>query len=116
LHLRGAQVIVYDPQAGETARTLYPTLAFATSTAEAVADSDAVLLLTEWDDFTGLDPVVLAAQVRNPVMIDARNVLDRQAWRAAGWSIRTLGTPELLPTSPARIESTFAASVHRAAH
>ena len=51
LHLRGAQVTVYDPQAGDTARSSFPTLGYATSVDEAVEGTDVVLVLTEWDEF-----------------------------------------------------------------
>jgi UDPglucose 6-dehydrogenase len=51
LHLRGAQVTVFDPQAGDTARKSFPTLSYATSIEEAVEGSDVLLVLTEWSQF-----------------------------------------------------------------
>ncbi len=87
LHLRGAQVVVYDPQAVETARRLFPTLSYADSTADAVAGADLVLVLTEWPEFVEADPGSLAGLVATAVVIDARNCLDVQAWRAAGWHV-----------------------------
>ena len=47
LHLRGAQVTVYDPEAGDSARRMFPTLTYATSMRDAVEGCDAVLVLTE---------------------------------------------------------------------
>jgi UDPglucose 6-dehydrogenase len=91
LHLRGAQVVVHDPEASDTARAMFPTLSYAESIEEAVAGSDAVLVLTEWPAFVGTDPVALAALVNSPVVIDARNCLDADAWRDAGWQFRALG-------------------------
>lgn len=91
LHLRGAQVLVVDPEATETAQRSFPTLSFADSAAEAVTDADAVLLLTEWPEFVGADAAGLAELAATPVVIDARNVLDVEVWSAAGWEVRPLG-------------------------
>ena len=91
LHLRGAQVVVYDPAAGETGRRMFPTLSFAESAEEAVAGADALLVLTEWPEFVGADPQTIGALVRNRVVIDGRNCLDADAWRAAGWNVQGLG-------------------------
>ncbi len=91
LHLRGAQVTVFDPQAGDTARRMFPTLTFTTSAEEAVEGSDVLLVLTEWEQFLRADPVVLAGHTSTPRVIDARGKLDANAWRAAGWQFSGLG-------------------------
>jgi UDPglucose 6-dehydrogenase len=103
LHLRGAQVVVYDPEALETARRMYPTLAYAGSVQEAVSGSDLLLVLTEWDEFRDLDPATLTPLVMRPSIIDARNTLDPAAWRAAGWSYTGLGAAHapVMPIVPA---------------
>jgi UDPglucose 6-dehydrogenase len=93
LHLRGAQVTVYDPQAGDTARAMFPTLSYGTSIDDAVQGSDVVLVLTEWDEFVTADPSHLAGLTPTPRMIDARGKMDAAAWRAAGWSYAGLGRP-----------------------
>jgi len=91
LHLRGAQVVVFDPEANETARKMFPTLSYAESVEEAVTAADVVLVLTEWPEFISSDPATLASLVRQPAIIDARNCLDADAWAAAGWSVQSLG-------------------------
>jgi UDPglucose 6-dehydrogenase len=91
LHLRGAQVTVYDPQAGDTARSSFPTLGYATSVDEAVEGADVVLVLTEWDEFVDAEPARLAALTQQPSVIDARGKLDAARWREAGWTFRGLG-------------------------
>lgn len=93
LHLRGAQVKVFDPAAGETARRTFPTLTYVSSTEEAVQDTDVVLVLTEWPAFLEADPAALAALTPTPQVVDARGKLDPSAWRAAGWAFRGLGRP-----------------------
>jgi UDPglucose 6-dehydrogenase len=92
LHLRGAQVVIYDPEAMDTARRMFPTLSYADTVEEAVSGSDAVLVLTEWDEFQTSDPAALIGLVASPVVIDARNCLDAALWRSAGWAVTGLGT------------------------
>ena len=91
LHLRGAQVSVFDPQAGDTARASFPTLSYVPSAEEAVEGSDVVLVLTEWPEFVDADPARLAALAHSPSVIDARGRLDAGRWRAAGWRFTGLG-------------------------
>jgi UDPglucose 6-dehydrogenase len=91
LHLRGAQVMVFDPAAGETGRRMFPTLAFADSADAAAEGADVLLVLTEWPQFIAADPAALAKKVRRRIVIDARNCLDADAWRAAGWTVHGLG-------------------------
>ncbi|WP_262405983.1 UDP-glucose/GDP-mannose dehydrogenase family protein [Protaetiibacter sp. SSC-01] len=92
LHLRGAQVSVFDPAAGETARRTFPTLSFADGMRDTLPGADVVLLLTEWREFLDADPVELGALVRTRTIIDARTKLDVDRWTAAGWTVIGLGT------------------------
>ncbi|WP_083750494.1 UDP-glucose dehydrogenase family protein [Kribbella sp. ALI-6-A] len=93
IQLHGATVTVYDPEAMENARRVRPTLRYAGSAAEACDGAHLVLHLTEWPEFRALDPVALKDVVANPVMLDARLVLDAAQWRAAGWTYRAPGKP-----------------------
>ena len=109
LHLRGAQVVIYDPEANETAKRMFPTLSYADSVVEAASGADALLVLTEWDEFKATDPATLSGLVATPTIIDARNCLDASAWRVAGWDYTGLGAahaPALVPaTYPAQLVS-----------
>jgi UDPglucose 6-dehydrogenase len=91
LHLRGAEVTVYDPKANETARARFPTLLYADSAVDAVRDADLVLHLTEWPEFRSVDVDEVGAAVRRKQILDGRNLLDLAAWRDAGWTARGLG-------------------------
>ncbi len=93
IQLHGAVVTVYDPKALENSRRVFPTLNYATSVAEACERADVVLVLTEWDEFTALQPRDLDRVVRARSIIDGRNCLNRATWRAAGWVYAGLGTP-----------------------
>ena len=91
LQLNGATVNVYDPKAMENSRRVFPTLNYSTSAAEACDRADAVLVLTEWDEFVELQPDSLADIVRAKVIVDGRNCLDATLWRRAGWQVYALG-------------------------
>ncbi|WP_405854009.1 UDP-glucose/GDP-mannose dehydrogenase family protein [Streptomyces sp. NBC_00090] len=93
IHLQGGQVTVYDPKGMENARRLFPTLGYADTALDAVRGADVVLHLTEWREFRELDPAELAAVVSSPVILDGRNALDSELWRAAGWTYRAMGRP-----------------------
>jgi UDPglucose 6-dehydrogenase len=77
----------------ENARRSWPTLRYADTVAQACRGAHVVLVLTEWRQFTEIDPAVLREVVDTPVIIDGRNCLDPAAWRAAGWTYRSLGRP-----------------------
>jgi UDPglucose 6-dehydrogenase len=87
----GASVIATDPQAIDTARRRVPELTYTASIEEAVSGADVVVVLTEWPEFTALDPSCVGSLVAHRRIVDGRNCLDPEAWRAAGWSYRGLG-------------------------
>jgi len=85
LQERRHSVAVYDPLARESWAPLARDLE------EAVRDADAIVLITDHRVFREIDPRAVAPLVRCKVLIDTRNFLDREAWRAAGFAVRTLG-------------------------
>jgi len=91
LEARGAEIRVYDPQAGERVRRTQPTLTTSASVEQACRDADLVLVLTEWEEFRGIDPVALADVVSHRRVLDGRLLLDPEKWRAAGWELYALG-------------------------
>jgi UDPglucose 6-dehydrogenase len=91
IHAAGAQVIVHDPKAIEPARKRFPALNYAGTIEECVKDADLILHLTEWKVYRELDPAKLKTLVKSPRIIDGRNMLDREKWRAAGWQFHALG-------------------------
>lgn len=85
MQLQGAAVTVYDPQAIENSRRLFPTLDYATSALSACRRADAILVLTEWDEFIALQPGEVEVVTRGRTIIDGRQCLDRELWESAGW-------------------------------
>jgi UDPglucose 6-dehydrogenase len=93
LHGLGADVKATDVEAIANAQAKHPQLVFVDTVAEAVAEAEVVVLLTEWSEYRALDPDALGEMVAKKQIIDGRNVLDSQRWRAAGWTYRGMGRP-----------------------
>lgn len=91
IHGAGAKVIVHDPKAAGPASRRYPALTFTESIEECLQDAEIVLHLTEWKIYRELDPAEMRKLVKNPILIDGRNMLDRSEWQKAGWHVRALG-------------------------
>jgi UDPglucose 6-dehydrogenase len=91
LHADGATVSAYDPVAEEQARKLVSQITFASSPLEAVADADAVVLVTEWSEFLALDWHEVATAMRGELLVDGRNALDPNTVRAAGLVYEGIG-------------------------
>ncbi|MFF7183525.1 nucleotide sugar dehydrogenase [Streptomyces sp. NPDC008121] len=98
LHGLGAEVRVHDPEGTANARRAHPQLQHTADLLTACRHAQLVLHLTEWGEYREVDPVNLARVVREPVLIDGRNALAHDEWRAAGWTVKALGRPS--PTDP----------------
>ncbi len=90
---QGGRVTVYDPVAQENARKAHPGLSYGASALDAAKDAHVVLLLTEWQEFIAMDPEELGSVVASRKIVDGRNALDAETWRASGWHYRALGRP-----------------------
>ena len=94
LEQAGAQVVITDPEAIENARLRDPELTYTPDLTEALTGADGVVLLTEWKQYKDLDPVAAGELVAQKIIVDGRNVVDRKAYREAGWTVRGLGRQE----------------------
>jgi UDPglucose 6-dehydrogenase len=93
LQLQGADVTVTDPKAIHGAERRFPELSYEADLHRAMDKTDALLLLTEWQEYRELSPSAAGAIVRSRNILDGRNVLDPAAWRAAGWNYKGIGRP-----------------------
>jgi UDPglucose 6-dehydrogenase len=94
LHGLGAWVTVTDPAAIENARRVHPQLNYVEDRDEALRGADAVIVVTEWDEYRReLDPAHAASLTAGQIVVDGRNCLDAAAWRGAGWTYLGMGRP-----------------------
>ncbi|MGI8511417.1 MAG: nucleotide sugar dehydrogenase [Solirubrobacteraceae bacterium] len=91
LQAEGARVSAYDPIAENEARDLMPSVELADSALGALDGADAVVLVTEWSEFTELDWSEVANRMSGTLVVDGRNALDREAVRAAGLTYEGVG-------------------------
>jgi len=94
LHGLGAWVTVTDPEAIDNARRIHPQLNYVEDRDEALRAADAVIVVTEWDEYRRqLAPEHASSLATGRVIVDGRNCLDAAAWRAAGWDYYGMGRP-----------------------
>jgi UDPglucose 6-dehydrogenase len=94
LQAAGARVAAFDPVAEDEARELLQGVRFASDAMDAIKDADAVVLVTEWQEFRDLDWGEVAAAMAGSVVVDGRNALDPAAIRAAGLAYEGVGRGE----------------------
>ena len=87
----GADVVAVDPKAIPNSMRKHPQLAYTEEVETALSGAHAVVLVTEWKVFRDLDPAWVAGLVERQLIVDGRNCLDPDAWRAAGWTYRGMG-------------------------
>jgi UDPglucose 6-dehydrogenase len=95
----GCEIQAYDPAAMERARDLLSagSVAYVSSAYAAAEGADALLVLTEWEEFKHLDIERLKGLLRYPVVIDGRNLFRPQAMREHGFNYFSMGRPDVIP-------------------
>ena len=90
----GAAVRATDPEAMVRARTVFPDLAYSADPYEIARGADALLILTEWDQYRRLDWKKIHGEMARPLVIDARNMLRPAEMAALGFEYMSFGRPE----------------------
>jgi UDPglucose 6-dehydrogenase len=97
---RGATVRAFDPEAMNGCRPLFPTLTFCDNPYEAAEGADALVIITEWNQFRKLELDRLHAALRQPLVIDLRNLYEPEKMAAAGFEYVSIGRPTAMPVVP----------------
>jgi UDPglucose 6-dehydrogenase len=98
----GAEVVAYDPVAGDQAVDLLPEMKLAPEPLDAVEGAHALVVMTGWPELGELDPVVARERMAYPILVDARNALDAEAFAAAGFTVAGVGRPVRAPGDGSR--------------
>jgi UDPglucose 6-dehydrogenase len=88
---QGASVSAFDPVAREQAERVFQRIEFAPDAYAAARGADALVIVTEWDEFRALDLDKVAAAMRGKVLVDLRNVYDREEAEQAGLTYHGVG-------------------------
>jgi UDPglucose 6-dehydrogenase len=92
----GAIIRAFDPEGMEQARPLLPEqVIYCSGALDAAAGADALVVITEWNEFRALAPDRLRDAMRGHVLVDLRNVYDPVAMRQAGFDYHGIGRPAL---------------------
>jgi len=107
LQAEGCEICAYDPAAQERAKeALNSSIRHAETSYEAAEGADALLILTEWEEFASLDLERLRAALKYPIIIDGRNLYDPHIMAMQGFTYYSVGrptiSPELLATPDAK--------------
>jgi len=96
----GAEIQAYDPAAMERAQEALPHggVRFVNSGYDAAEGADALLVLTEWNEFKLLDYVRVRKSLRYPIIIDGRNLLSPEEMRRLEFTYLSIGRPDVIPT------------------
>ena len=89
----GAQVKAYDPEANTSFSEFYPQITYCKTWEEAVKDTDAVAVMTEWNEFRTMDAKTLKNLMKSPIILDTRNILSRNELQKNGFSFDNVGRP-----------------------
>ena len=93
----GCEVVAYDPAAMERAREVLPArVKYAETPVAAATNSDALLILTDWEEFAALDLSRLHGRMRYPIIIDGRNLYDPQLMADRGFTYISMGRPDVI--------------------
>ena len=87
----GAEVRAYDPKAMDKAQALVPQAILVEKAEDVAEGADALLVLTEWNEFKSLDYAALKKKMLSPLLFDGRNLLSREEMRAAGFQYTGIG-------------------------
>jgi UDPglucose 6-dehydrogenase len=91
LQKAGAKVQAYDPEGMSEAKKLLNDVSWCDSAYEAMQDADAVVILTEWNEFRALDISKAKTLLKSPLMIDLRNIYNPEEMRHAGFTYISVG-------------------------
>ncbi|WP_085899872.1 UDP-glucose dehydrogenase family protein [Kiloniella majae] len=93
LQEKGAQISAYDPEGMREAEELLPNVSYGENAYEIMSDADALVIITEWNEFRRLDLERVKGLLKSPVMIDLRNIYNPDEMKEAGFDYLCVGRP-----------------------
>lgn len=93
LQKEGARIKTFDPAAMDNAKKIMPDLIYCQDTYEVAEDSDALIFVTEWNQFRSLDLDKIKALMKTPIVVDLRNIYQPEKMREKGFQYTSVGRP-----------------------
>jgi UDPglucose 6-dehydrogenase len=91
LQAAGARIVAFDPEGAKTAEALLPGVIFASDPYACLDGADALVVITEWNAFRTLDLARVKAALREPVVVDLRNIYSQETMSALGFRYEGIG-------------------------
>ncbi len=91
LQAAGAKIVAFDPEGMGEAGKLLKNIAFAKTAYEAAFEADVLVVVTEWHEFRGLDPRRIKQVMRQPRIVDLRNIFNPEEMRGLGFTYEGVG-------------------------
>lgn len=86
-----AKIKAFDPVAKENVKKIYPEITFGDTPYETIKDCDALVIVTEWDEFRALDMKAVKALLKQPIVIDGRNIYEPAEMKELGFRYLAVG-------------------------
>ncbi len=96
LQKEGARIKAYDPEAMKRAKLMLVDVEYCNDAYEVCKDADVLLLLTEWNEFKELDLQKVKTLMKNPLIIDGRNMYNPESMRDEGFSYISIGRKDVV--------------------
>jgi UDPglucose 6-dehydrogenase len=103
LQSQGAIIQAFDPQAAYEAKDLFQNIVWAQDPYEAMGDADCAVIITEWNEFRALDLKRMYELMKNPTVVDLRNIYKPAEMRQAGFNYHSIGRESTLGESNATV-------------
>jgi UDPglucose 6-dehydrogenase len=94
LQKAGGKIVAFDPEGMNEAGKLLPNVTFAKTAYEAATGADVLVVITEWHEFRGLDPRRIKEAMRQPRIVDLRNIFNPEEMRGLGFIYEGIGRPK----------------------
>src|SRR4051794_23477691 len=94
LQAAGATIVAFDPEGMTEAGKLLKNIAFAKTAYDAAFEADVLVVITEWHEFRGLDPRRIKQVMRQPRIVDLRNIFNPDEMRGLGFTYEGVGRPQ----------------------
>jgi UDPglucose 6-dehydrogenase len=101
LQAAGATVRAFDPEGMAEARKAMPDVSYCDNAYDAMTGADAVVIITEWNEFRALDLERMRRLLRRPIVVDLRNVYNPEDMAAGGFAYSCIGRPRVRAMEPA---------------
>jgi UDPglucose 6-dehydrogenase len=95
LQKAGAAIRAFDPEGMNEAKSMLPGIVFCDHAYDTLQNADALVVITEWNEFRALDMARVKSLMKTPVVIDLRNIYSPEEMAAAGFSYSSIGRPLL---------------------